>query len=877
HLISLPQNRNFIERPEAFEIKRFLFDAMIQEVALVGLGGVGKTQISLHIAYWAKENLPDYSVFWVPAYSQASFEQSYATIAKEFNIPLGAEDGDVKTSVQKWLSSENIGPWLIVVDNADDASILFDSPKHQEGLLKYLPRKRTGLTLFTTRSREVALSMANQAWLELHSMSEEEATNLLRKALHRKDLLSDQGLVNKLLQSLTYLPLAVTQAAAYLNRNSHVSVKKYLELLQGTEQHLVSIMSLEFRDSTRYASLENAIARTWMVSFDQIQSTDAAAGRLLCFISRIEPKLIPQSILPCPDANIDINHAIGTLCSYAFLAHGTDAEMFDMHSLVHLATRVWVRQKSLETQSKKEAIQHIDEVFPFNDHENRVIWRQYLPHAIKVLNESGETDGDAKSSLSVLVGRCLGTDGRVKEAVAYFEQSFQQRIDLPIQDSARLASQHELACAYQADGRVKDAIKLLEHVVEVEKTTLDKGHPDRLTSQHELARAYQADWRVKDAIKLLEHVVEVRKTTLNEEHRYRLASQHELACTYQADGRVKDAIKLLEHVVEVEKTTLDKGHPDRLTSQHELARAYQADWRVKDAIKLLEHVVEVRKTTLNEEHRYRLASQHELACTYQADGRVKDAIKLLEHVVEVEKTTLDKGHPDRLTSQHELARAYQADGRVKDAIKLLEHVVEVRKTTLDKGHPDRLTSQHALAMAYQADGRVKDAIKLLEHVVEVRKTTLDKGHPDRLTSQHALAIVYQADGRVKDAITLLEHLVEVEKTILNEEHRYRLASQYELACAYQADWRVKDAIKLLEHVVEVEKTTLDKGHPDRLTSQHALAMAYQADGRVKYAIKLLEHVVEVQETTLDKGHPDRLASQHALAGAYKANMTESEK
>ncbi|KXH59138.1 phosphorylase superfamily protein, partial [Colletotrichum salicis] len=412
HLISLPKNKNFVERAEAIEIKRFLFDAMIQEVALAGLGGVGKTQISLHIAYWAKENLPDYSVFWVPAYSQASFEQSYATIAKELNIPPSAEDGDVKTSVQKWLSSENIGPWLMVVDNADDSSILFDSPKHQEGLLKYLPRKRNGLTLFTTRSREVALSVADEAWLELHSMSEKEATNLLGKALHRKDFLADQGLVRRLLQSLTYLPLAVTQAAAYLNRNSHVSVKKYLELLQGTEQRLVSIMSLEFRDSTRYASLENAIARTWMVSFDQIQSTDAAAGRLLYFISRVEPKLIPQSILPCPEAHVDINHAIGTLCSYAFLARGTDAETFDMHSLVHLATRVWVRQKSLETQTKREVIQHINEVFPSDNHENRATWRQYLPHAIKVLSESGEIDGDARSSLSILVGSCLRTDGR---------------------------------------------------------------------------------------------------------------------------------------------------------------------------------------------------------------------------------------------------------------------------------------------------------------------------------------------------------------------------------------------------------------------------------------------------------------------------------
>ncbi|UQC77423.1 uncharacterized protein CLUP02_02891 [Colletotrichum lupini] len=188
HLIPLLKNKNFVERPEAVRIKRMLFDGNTQ-VALVGLGGVGKTQISLHIAYWAKENLPNYSVFWVLAYSRASFEQSYAAIARELNIRPNTEDKDAKTSVKQWLSSDQVGPWLMIVDNADDASILFDSPKHQEGFLKYLPHKGNGLTLFTTRSREVALSVADDAWLELHSMSEKEGTNHFRKSVHQKDLL----------------------------------------------------------------------------------------------------------------------------------------------------------------------------------------------------------------------------------------------------------------------------------------------------------------------------------------------------------------------------------------------------------------------------------------------------------------------------------------------------------------------------------------------------------------------------------------------------------------------------------------------------------------------------------------------------------------
>jgi hypothetical protein len=46
----------------------------------------------------------------------------------------------------------------------------------------------------------------------------------------------------------------------------------------------------------------------------------------------------------------------------------------------------------------------------------------------------------------------------------------------------RLASQHELARAYQADGQVQKAVMLLEHVVAVKGGLLREDHPSRLVS-----------------------------------------------------------------------------------------------------------------------------------------------------------------------------------------------------------------------------------------------------------------------------------------------------------------------------------------------------------------------------------------------------------
>ena len=231
-------------------------------------------------------------------------------------------------------------------------------------------------------------------------------------------------------------------------------------------------------------------------------------------------------------------------------------------------------------------------------------------------------------------------------------------------------------------GNSKQAVELLEHVVKIREATLAETHPDRLASQHELARAYQANGQIEQAVELLEHVVKIHEATLAETHPGRLASQHVLARAYQANGQIEQAVELLEHVVKIQEATLAETHPSRLASQHELAGAYQANGQIEQAVELLEHVVKIEEATLAETHPSRLASQHELARAYQANGQIEQAVELLEHVVKIHEATLAETHPSRLASQHELARAYQANGQIEQAVELLEHVVKIRETML---------------------------------------------------------------------------------------------------------------------------------------------------------------------------------------------------
>ncbi|KAG7433975.1 Regulatory protein AfsR [Fusarium oxysporum f. sp. raphani] len=665
YYIPFTRNTRFTGRTSilnALEDKFFGQDTS-QRMALVGLGGVGKTQIALRFAYQIKDHRPDYSIFWVPVLSDETAERAYGDIAKKLRLQKRSEDDDVKDLVCQYLSSDKAGKWLLIVDNADDKELILGTAE-QPGLEEYLPLSENGMILLTTRSGQVAGAFAQSDVIDIEKMDRGEATMLLEKSLMRKQLLQDEASVIELLTYLTFLPLAITQAAAYLNQ-TRAPVRTYLGLLRNAEHNDTRVLEREFRDNTRYRGSQNAIGTTWIVSFRQIQKSDQLAVDLLSFISCIEPKAIPQSILPDAEAD-ELEWAIGTLCSYSFLARREESNVFDMHSLVHTATRGWLKKQDRERQVLNDAICHLAARFPATNDAHYGLRREYLPHAMRLLNRNHEDKTVEVYQLFEKVGNSFDADRRFKEAIRCFEE---------------VSSEHALATAYLNDRRINDAIKMLEHVVAVRKETLDEKDHDRLASEHVLANAYLNDQRIKDAIEILEHVVAIQKEILDEKDYSRLTSEQALATAYLDDRRINDAIEMLEHQV--------------------LASAYLEDRRIKDAIKIFEHVVAVLKETLDEKDHSRLVSEHELARAYLDDGRIEDAIEILEHVVAVRKETLDEKDHSRLTSEHELARAYLNDQQIEDAIEILEHAVAVEAETLAENDSSRQLSVDLLQECFE--------------------------------------------------------------------------------------------------------------------------------------------------------------------------------
>ncbi|KAH8660895.1 kinesin light chain 3 [Tricladium varicosporioides] len=865
------------------EIELAMFEQKLLErnqttrIAIIGLGGVGKTQLVLELLYRMKTRYKSCSIIWVQATNMESLHQGYLKIARELGIP-GWDDKstDVKILVREHLSKESTGQWLLVFDNADDIDMWITKSKSSQSpgqgsysLIDCLPSSRQGYIIFTTRDRKTAVKLAQQNVISLPEMDKTMATILLQKYLVNKDLVNKLDDTIALLAKLTYLPLAIVQAAAYINVNG-IAVADYLSLLNEQEEDIIELLSEDFEDTGRYSNVENPVATTWLVSFEQIRRQDPLAADYLSLMSCLDPKGIPQSFLPPGKSRKKEIDAIGMLDAYSFISRRSADQAFDLHRLVHLAMRSWLQKENLLIQTTGRAILRLEEVFPDDDHKNRAIWRIYLPHARFILNvDLVDKNWESRVDLMWRCGNCLYSDGRWDDAEELFAQVKEKRERVLGQEHpSTLDSMGNLASTYRNQGRWKEAEDLDVLVMEMRKRVLGQEHPSTLDSIGNLASTYRNQGRWKEAEDLDVLVMEMRKRVLGQEHPSTLDSMGNLASTYWNQGRWKEAEDLEVLVMETSSRVLGQEHPSTLTSISNLASTYRNQGRWKEAEDLEVLVMETRKRVLGQEYPSTLDSMGNLASTYRNQGRWKEAEDLDVLVMETSSRVLGQEHPSTLTSIGNLASTYWNQGRWKEAEDLDVLVMEMRKRVLGQEHPSTLDSIGNLASTYWNQGRWKEAEDLEVLVMEMRKRVLGQEHPSTLDSIGNLASTYWNQGRWKEAEDLEVLVMETSSRVLGQEHPSTLDSMGNLASTYWNQGRWKEAEDLDVLVMETSSRVLGQEHPSTLTSISNLASTYWNQGRWKEAEDLEVLVMETSSRVLGQEHPSTLTSIGNLASTY---------
>ncbi|KAL4735655.1 hypothetical protein BDV11DRAFT_211854 [Aspergillus similis] len=726
-MVPFHKNLRFVGREAEIANIEELMSSPPSKVATCGLGGVGKTQIALETAYRMRERDFDF-IFWVPCASQESVEQAYMSIAQKLGIH-GVKGTEAKSKVKAHLGQKEAGKWLLIFDNADSMDMWSRSTgTGSTPLTDYLPQHEQGHVLFTTRNRKVAVLLASANVIHVSEPDPQAAVRILEKSLIDKTLLNDGGetVALELLEQLALLPLAITHAAAYINENS-IDFSDYMELLQDQESEVIELLSEDFGDGWRYNEIQNPVATTWLISFQQVQQMNQLAADYLLFMACINPREIPKSLLPEAVSKKKTTDAVGLLKAFSFI--NEQGGRRSLHRLVHLSTGNWLRTQSRFRQQLSTMAFRFDEVFPTHTYTNRAIWREYLPHVLSLISEVGFPKVE-HLNLVRRVGWCLNADGRFNEAALLFENI------LEIQKSLHGETDLETT---------------------VRKKELGPDHPMTLETMNNMALAYEGLGKYKEAEEIWAQLLETDKRMQGPEHPLTINSMHNLTNTYTEVGRLTEAEELGLQVVEISKRVLGAEHSDTLDSIALLSSVHKKLGKPNKAEELETAVVEASNCVLGPEHPETLIRMHNLAWSYVDLGGLSEAEELQRQLVEYSNRVLGLVHPDTLDRVSYPAEIYSRfekwDGRVSGP-----------------ESPETLGISENLAQVYQKLEKWEEAEAIQVLLLETYKMVSGPEDKGTMNCMHNLARTWKHLGRLDEAIALFEECIDLSNRVLGPEH-----------------------------------------------------------------------------------------------------------
>ncbi|KAI1088713.1 hypothetical protein F5B19DRAFT_496110 [Rostrohypoxylon terebratum] len=769
--VPFERDPDFVDRPDIMKWVMEQYQCSPGRMALVGMGGFGKSQIAIEFAHHIRETCPQTSVFWVHASSKPRFREAYQSIAERLRLPRRNDPSvNVLELVRDWLQRDDVGSWLMVLDNADDVSLFYDVPradskrrladanpilvKGESLLAPFLPKRRDGIILITSRSLDVAerLTGNHKAVYRISVMDNTESLELFRNKLESD---FDHEAAADLINALGCTPLAITQAAAYINRRApRVSVRTYLEDFRKSNRKKETLLNSDFGDLRRDDTVANSVVTTWQLTFEQICREKPSAADLLSFMSFFNPQGIPEFVLHSyradtpphedknsDDSNDDFEDDVDILRGYSLVSAGAKGDACEMHPLVQVSMQIWLSRVHKAEEWKRKFIWAMSEHFPFGEFENWSICRLLLPHVESILDE--EPPEECQEHWVTLLNNCARyfcTTGSYDTAEKLIKKALEKELSiLGKEHPSMLSSMSNLASTYRDQGRWKEAEKLRVQVLEIRKKVLGEEHPDTLSSMGNLASIYWDQGLWKEAEELEVRVMEIKKKVIGEENPATLFSMGNLASIYKNQGRWKEAEELEVWVMAATKKALGKEHPATLFSMGNLASIYKDQGRWKEAEELEVRVMETRKKALGKEHPATLFSMGNLASIYKDQGRWKEAEELEVRVMEIRKKALGKEHPATLFSMGNLASIYKDQGRWKEAEELEVRVMEIKKKVIGEENPDTLTSMNNLAFTWKELGRFQDALILMQRCIKIESRVLGPNHPRTVSSSKALA------------------------------------------------------------------------------------------------------------------------------------------
>ena len=801
-------------KSELVEIRSMLTprpDNLPARCAIVGMPGLGKTQLALKYSLEIFDQARGPIIFWTSAATTEKLAQGLCKILDIVDhVDRDHMDQNVRLSAaQRWLEGTGHDfplSWLLVLDNVNEESVPF--------LREHLPRSNGhGTILFTMRSIDVASALVtsdlNQGILELEVLSPADASNLLLAELQasRPDETASQLVkAGKLVKCVGRLPLAIGHVASFANQ--HLKGLDYiLHLFE--DQHSMEVLSWD-NHLSKYE--QRSVMITFSSKLDELAAASPVNSRLLQMLSLFDPEsialdMIKQGAYPIRDLRAYSEERKPSLSEPPMPMH-----------------------KSTLPQPKQRFMQKL---------RDKLHRRAGISSRIGVVNRQTEAsmrvsqDEDINDSWALEISNLLGDPVEYPKAIQLLRKSSflshpssEDGGDIRIHDLVRSMIRHRARQSMCDSLCFRMAAATVDYVF---STVEDPWFSSESWSLYERVLPHYRS--------LVAFQMEQQGCSIDLTRACRAVANY-LNCR----GRNSEAIATIEELLPLQEQYFGVKDLDYLENVNQMAK-WVSFRESSEAESLLEQSLKSCEEGLGDTHLRTLEAMTDLAKWYSYQDRHEEALTLLERVVDTMKLRFGTEHEDTLEKQRHLAEVYESQGRYMEAGSLYE---EILNTAIRISGNDSASTY--VALVYLGELKFElyhlDVADLLLSRADACEQGLNNpGGTRDLQGRELLGRLRKYQGHYLEAESMLSEVLTEHEYVFGTDHDITIGAIEDLAWLYVDMERFRDAEVLFLRAVGILERVSDDAYRLGLDLA-ALAFVAEQHGRAAEAEEMYRRVLD---------------------------------
>jgi tetratricopeptide (TPR) repeat protein len=690
--------------------------------ALVGLGGVGKTQVAL--AYMAR-HAGDYAkTFWLPAEEASTLASHYAALAKSLQLfkPNVRDQARAVEAVREWL---RVNPgWLLVFDNA----------RQPADVQMYLPDPLSGHVLITSRY-PTWRSLAEP--LSVETLASADAVSFLLRRTGQ----ADANAALELAFVLGYLPLALEQAGAYMEAKQR-SFAEYLDLFIEQRSRLL----LRGPSSTNYRA---TVATTWEVSFQQVEAASAAACDLLHLCAFLAPdripiyaiadgvKQLPSHLASTFADTLALDDAVGELLQFSLVA--VQGQNISIHRLVQAVLRDRLDDRQARAWADT-AVHLVNAEFPSGADEVQTwaVCARWLPHALETLRRAQSSGVAARPAFELLnkLGEYWSGHAQFSEARPAFAKSIE------VAEQALGPANAGLVPLLQNLGQllvwVGSDLELakthLQRALRIHRETSPAGDALEASMVNSLGGALRIQGDLDGACALYRRALELDEAAYGPDDPRVAIRLNNLGRVLGLLDQHDQARAYLERALKIDENASGGLHPNVGIDLRNLGRIMQGQGDLSGARKCLERSLRIIQNAYAEAvggNHPQVAETHSaLADLLVEHGDLLAARQHFDQALKIDAHVFGPGaNPSLARDMHGLGRLLRVQGDLVTARTTLVRALDVMVAVHGPNHADVAAVAFDLGGVLEQQGDLQAAAVAFERAWQVASTAYGKDHP----------------------------------------------------------------------------------------------------------------------------------------------------